>query len=476
MTEEFRYQQLEKWLLKGLQQQRWPLGGRLPSIRALCQLQQVSKATVLHAYQRLEAMGLIESRPKIGYFVLKPNQYDLAVPQTRGEVRPPAPATISEVFTDIMTRSAAFDLLSHQMPANQELLNQAPSSQTPGLTALNRSIGRALRRQRSGQSQYYDPPAGDEGFREQLALHYQRRGYACYRDQFCVTSGCQNALFLGLMATCQKGDVVAVESPCFYGMLQLLDQLELQVVEIPSSVTEGMDMAALAEALKQWPIRACVVSPAFSTPTGACLPDTARRTLLNLAEHYDLAIIEDDIYADTSFSQAPEPLKALDQNQRVILCSSFSKSLSRDLRLGWIAGGRWQSKIQRIKLVTQLASSRYLQQGVADFMQEGGYMAHIRRYKLDLRQRRDQLLQFLRHDWPPYIRFSQPNGGLALWLELKEDYNSLSVYRKALSQGIVITPGALFSVSGQYHNCLRLSFAHNWTPARVKALKQLAQL
>jgi len=263
MPEDYRYQQLEKWLLKGIAQQRWALGERLPSIRQMCAQQQVSKATVLHAYQRLEAMGLIESRPKIGYFVLKPNQNEQTAPTT-GHIRPPVPATVSEVFTDIMTRSAAFDLLPDQGQTSS-------SGSNAGLTSLNRSIGRALRRQQGSQSQYYDQPAGDDGLREQLALHYQRRGCACHPEQFCITAGCQHGLFLALAAVCKKGDVVAVESPCFYGMLQLLDQLELQVVEIPSSATEGMDMAGLKDALISWPIRSCVVTPCIFNANGGSL-------------------------------------------------------------------------------------------------------------------------------------------------------------------------------------------------------------
>lgn len=465
MPREYRYQQLENWLLKRLQEQRWLAGERLPSIRNLCEQQSVSKATVLHAYQRLEALGLVESRPKAGYFVLKPNSQTPAPRQSKS-ISPPIPVTVSEVFADIMARSAAFDILPDLQAGEPPV----------GITILNRSLGRALRHQRGNGSQYYDKPAGDPRLREQLALHYNRRGYPCEADNFCITSGCQNSLFLALMATCEKGDVVAVESPGFYGVLQMLEQLELNVVEIPSSATEGMDMDALEEALKQWNIRACVVSPAYATPSGALMPEHARQKLLFLADQYELAVIEDDIYADTSFSQRPEPLKALDQSNRVILCSSFAKSLSRDLRLGWIDGARWQQKIQRLKLVTQLASSRYLQQGLAEFMQDGEYMAHLRRQRVALRQRRDGLIQLLRQHWPEGIRYSQPDGGLALWVELPNQQDTLSIYQSALKAGIVITPGSLFSVSGQYSNCIRLSFAHNWEQKRTQALVQLGQI
>lgn len=464
MTEEYRYQQLESWLLKGILEQRWRLGERLPSIRTLCAEQQLSKATVQHALQRLEAQGLIEARPKAGYFVsLKPD--GVKRPVSRARIEAPRPVNVSDLLLDIMGRSAAFDLLPD--------LHSGDLPQ--GIVTLNRSIGRALRRQKGEDFQYYDKPAGFIGLREQLAVHHARRGWAASPDQLCITSGCQHALFLALMASCERGDVVAVESPGFYGVLQLLEQLGLKVVEVPTSMETGMDIDALEEVLERWKVTACIVSPSFSTPGGALMPEPEKRRLLSLAERHDLAVIEDDIYGDTALGASPDPLKALDADGRVILCSSFSKCLSRDLRLGWISGARWHQKILHLKLVTQLASSRYLQQGVADYMADGSFASHLRRQRHDLRVNRDRLIASL-HAWPGEVRVSTPKGGLAVWVELPESVDTLAAYTKALEYGVVITPGPLFSVSGQFGNCLRISFAHPWNESRMAALQQLPGL
>ena len=461
MASEFLYRKLEKWLLQGIQEQRWRLGERLPSIRTLCLERKLSKATVQHALQRLEAQGLVESRPKAGYFVSSQSKAPKK-PVSRAQTKAPQPVTVSELLLDIMRRSAAFDLVP----------NANAGEPPPGIIALNRSIGRSLRRQRGSDYQYYDEPTGNLTLREQLTLHYARRGWAASPDEICITSGCQHALFLALVASCKRGDVVAVESPGFYGSLQLLEQLELQVVEIPTSTETGIDVYALEDALTRWKIAACILSPAFATPSGASMPTVAKRRILELAEEYDLAIVEDDIYADTAFGTAPDPLKALDSNDRVILCSSFSKSLSRDLRLGWISGARWHARILHLKLVTQLASSRYLQQGVADFMEQGDFAAHLRRQRSELPKHRDQLIAHMR-SWPFDLRVSQPEGGLAIWAELPESVDTLTAYAKALKHEIVITPGPLFSTSGQFRNCLRISFAHAWDDNRVSALQRL---
>ncbi|MEQ9464070.1 MAG: PLP-dependent aminotransferase family protein [Haliea sp.] len=461
MESEHLYQRLERWLAKGIEQQRWALGDRLPSIRTLCQEQQLSRATVQHALQRLEAQGLVESRPKVGYFVALPPKSE-PQPTGRGLISAPRLVTVSDVLQDIMRRSGAFDLL--------------PGSHTgelsPGIMSLNRAIGRSLRRQRREDYHYYDEPAGDLYLREQLALHNARRGWHPVLDQLCITSGCQHALFLALLACCDKGDVVAVESPGFYGVLQLLEQLGLRVVEVPTSIVTGMDVDSLEEVLKRWKIRACVLSPSFATPGGALMPDETKQRILALADQYDLAIIEDDIYADTAHGATPDPLKALDTQNRVILCSSFSKSLSRDIRLGWISGARWHARILQLKLVTQLATSRYLQRGVAEFMSDGGFAAHLRRQRSLLRERRDGLRSALRK-WPGEVRVSCPNGGLTVWVELAASVDAMAAYTRALKKGIVIAPGPLFSVTGQFKNCLRISYEHPWNEARLNALKSL---
>ncbi|MBP0049456.1 PLP-dependent aminotransferase family protein [Marinobacterium sp. AK62] len=460
----YRYQQLEQWLWEGIQTQRWRPGERLPSIRALCESTGCSRATVQHALHRLEARGVLEARPRSGYFVCLLSGSEPPV-HTEPELDTPRPATTSDLFRDLMQRSAAFDLLPE---ASSEPLS-------PGLVGLGRSIARALRRSTTQLHDHYDAPAGDLGLRTELARLYARRGWPARAEAFCITQGCQHALSLALQACCEPGDLVAVESPGFYGTLQLLEQLGLKVIEVPSHSRYGLDVEQLAHTLARWPVKACVFSAAFSTPAGGCLPDQARQRLLALAGAHDLALIEDDIYAETAFVQPPDPLKALDTEDRVILCSSFSKALSRDLRLGWIAGGRWHDRIVQLKLVTQLASSRFVQQGVAHFIADGGLATHLRRQRQQLRQQRDQLIQQLR-DWPVPVRMSMPEGGLALWVELESGQDCLALYQKALAEGIVVTPGPLFSTSNGFRHCLRISFAHPWNEARRAALRDLSGL
>ncbi len=463
---EFLYIKLEQMFSEEIEAGRWAAGERLPSVRELCRERDLSKATVLHAYSRLEARGLIEARPKAGYFVRR-QESTPAMPSTGDPDTVPALVTVPALIRDIMRKGAAFDLLP-----NADRRADVPA----GIVELNRSVARALRHQRGLQHQYYDEPLGVQPLRDQLMRRYQRRGCLFSTEQISITAGCQHALFLSLMATCQAGDVVAVESPGFYGVIQLAESLGLKILEIPASTDTGMDMDALASALIEWPVKAVLVTPAFSTPTGSLMPQAARARLLALADQYDLVIIEDDIYAELSFTGSVSPLKALDHNDRVILCGSVSKSLSRDLRLGWVVAGRWQERIDQLKLINMLAGNRFIEQGVADFICDGGYDRHLRRQRLQLQSQRDQLVEMLQQEWALPVRFSQPEGGLCLWLELPDTVDTLACYPQAQAAGMVITPGGLFTSQARYKNCLRLSFAHPWHSTRREALLSLGQL
>lgn len=462
----YRYQALTNQLKGDIQASRWKVGERLPSVRELCRTQSLSKATVLHALHQLEAEGLLEARPKSGYFVKNTQPEKPPAPQPSTRKPSPQAVNVPSIFRDIMKHSAAFDILP----------NAGGNQASTHLVSLNRHISRAMRTHPEHSAMYYNEPTGDPALRNQLSEHYRTTSLDLAPSQFCITAGCQNALFLALMATCKPGDNVIVESPAFYGVLQLLQQLQLNVIEIPANSETGIDIEAFESALQKWQVTACIVTPAFATPTGATMSADNRRQLITLANQYDIAVIEDDIYGDLAFETRPAPLKKLDQQERGILCSSFSKALSRDLRIGWISGGRWHDHITQLKLVTQLASSQTVQQGLASFMAEGSYRRHLNLYRQTLKQQRDQLIRAIRRYWPASTLFSVPEGGLALWLEMDTGLDIQAAYPRALEQGIILTPGTLFSARGQYRNYLRLSFTHPITEARDNALQKLANL
>ncbi|WP_040662302.1 PLP-dependent aminotransferase family protein [Neptuniibacter caesariensis] len=463
----YLYQNLERELAQEILQGRLPAGSKLPSIRYQCEQLGLSKATVIHAYQRLEAAGLIEARFKSGFYVVGQGT-NRPIPSESLVHSEPQLVDTSDLMRDIMEHSAAFDI-APQGSHSRDL--------PTGIVELNRSIARALRSQKEADHQYYDEPAGVAEIREQIAERYQRLGCRFTSSEVTMSAGCQHGLALALQMCCQPGDIVAVESPGFYGVLQLIESMGLKVLEIPVSAQHGMSINALETAAQNWNIKACVVTPSFATPTGACLPIAQRHQLLALSEEKDFMVIEDDIYGDLSFSQRIPPLKQLDRQGKVILCGSFSKALSRDVRMGWVVTEQFR-QLRRLKMINLLAVCKFVQRGLVDFIADGSYDKHLRKQKFLLQQQRDQLIALLDQYWTPLgeVRVSQPQGGIALWVELEDRYDLNECYLQARSEGILITPGNLFTAQDRFKNCLRLSFAHNWSGPRVKALIRLAEI
>lgn len=461
----FLYQELIIYLEKQIKDGHLGSGSRMPSIRKLCHSHNISKSTVLSAYGYLESQGMIESRPRSGYFVRTSLAGSIRKTENfNDQSTKPALVTPDQFVIHLMERGAAFDLI--QSNSNEE-----------DNVELRRCLARAYRAQSSKEQSYYDSPQGLIGLRAEISRRQTIQGTPLESQDITITSGCQNSLLIALMATTNPGDIVAVESPGFYGSIQLAQALGLKILEIPSDPSGGIGIEATTNALDTWNVKALIISPNFSTPTGSCLSDADKRALLALCTQHHVTIIEDDIYSELSFElNRPRTLYSMDTTGEVILCSSFSKSLSRDLRIGWIASSKHKEAIRRLKVVTTLSVSKTTQGALADYMSRGLFERHIRKKRILLAKQCNQLQQLLLNKLPEGTSWATPKGGLSLWLILPEHINTTSLYSKALEQGITITPGILFSTQNKYQNCLRISFAHQWIAERVRALEILGGL
>ncbi len=487
----YAYQKLAFELREQIESGQLAEGTRMPSVRSLCHETKLSKSTVLGAYNRLEVDGLIESRPRSGFFVCHQELKKplLKTPAISQPSLTPAPVSAGQVLVDIMQQGAAFDLLpSHQLQANSKRSYESRGVvDEPENIELRRCLARAQRRQNHREQLYYDSPAGLVPLRAQLAQRMALSGSQLSADDLLITSGCQHSLLLALMATTSPGDLVALESPGFYGAFQLLETLGLKALELSSDANTGISPEALVLALEHWDIKALILTPAFATPTGSLMPDSHKRRILELAIPRKIAIIEDDIYGELAFglqSSRPRSLHSLEQelfssnteDGNVLLCSSFSKCLSRDLRIGWIAPGRYRAQVQRLKLVTSLASSQTQQLGLSEFLSSGGLNRHLRALRQRLQQQRIELQRLIAEFLPMAVSCSQPVGGVCLWLELPQGVDSIKLYATARKDGVILTPGALFSGQERYQNFLRLSFSHPWNSERIAALKYVGKL
>lgn len=443
-------------------------GERLPSVRHACRIHHISPITVTQAYYQLESRGLIEARPKSGYFVRARLGKDLPEPDMTHPVGGSTELKVSDFIFQILD--------SVRDPSVVPLGSSFPSPYLFPLDKLGRHLANAARK--------FDPlatvtdlPPGNEELRRQLALRYLAQGAQVSPQEIVITSGAMEGLNLCLQAVTQPGDLIAIESPTFYVGLQASERLGLKVIEIPSHSREGLSLPALEQALRCHPIKACLFMLNFANPTGSKLSDDNKKALLALLRRYDVPLIEDDVYAELYFGpRAPLCSKAEDPTGLVMHVSSFSKSLAPGYRLGWVAAGRYARSIQRQKLSFSLATTIPVQIAMADYLKHGGYENHLRHMRHTLAVQEAALVQAIEHYFPAGTKLARPQGGYFMWLELPAQVDTLLLHQQALSAGISIAPGPIFSAQREFSHSLRLNFGHPHSERLDAAMATLGQL
>lgn len=457
-------QKLREQVTSGIYRQ----GERVPSVRRLSDQLDVSISTVIEAYRRLESQGVLEARPQSGYYV-----------RTR-LWQPPAQPEISKPHcspTTVNVSSLALRLLRvTRDPDMLQLGVAAPHASLLPTRALNGIVARLARRD-TGRGGSYDFPPGCPELRRQIARRALDAGCTLSPDEIVTTSGCQEALSLCLRAVAKPGDTVAIESPVFYGTLQTIEQMGLKAIEIPTCPRKGISIEALALALDRWKIRACLIVPNFSNPTGAVMPEERKKRLVQLLAERGVPLIEDDIYGDlTHRAPRPKAAKSYDRKGLVMLCSSFSKTLAPGYRVGWVAPGRWQEQIEHLKYVNTIATATLPQLAIAEFLERGGYDHYLRKTRALYAEGVERMTHALARYFPDGTRVTQPAGGFVLWVELPKKVDSLELHRRALARKISIAPGPLFSAKQAYRNCIRLTCALPWDERLERALVTLGRL
>jgi len=249
------------------------------------------------------------------------------------------------------------------------------------------------------------------------------------------------------------------------------------VLEIPSNSREGICLDALREAFAHNDVKALFVMPTFQNPLGSCMPDEKKEKLYELLYAYDVAAIEDDIYGDLHFSERrPKPLKAWDRDGRVMLCSSFGKTLAPGFRVGWVFPGRQFAQVRRLKFTNTLGTPVLLQKTIASFLRDGGYDHHLRSIRRAYQNQLHLFSQAMLRHFPTGTRLSRPQGGFVLWAELPAGVDTLKLHAAAMKRRIAIAPGNLFSVKERYRNCLRINCGIPWSDAVEQAVRTLGEL
>lgn len=461
------YQKIADDIAQDIHQGIYLSGEKVPSVRSLSKLKSVSISTITQAYALLEDQGYLTAKPQSGYYV-KDGASDPVMPPPISKGSEPEVVKKNDIISMMLNAVHQKSLINFGAAiAHESLMPQH---------ALQTHINKVSRFHSKQVFNYLFSP-GLESLRRQIAARMRSVGVRCHPDDIIITQGCAEALNLCLRTSTQPGDIIAVESPCYYGFLQLAGLLGLKIIEIPTDAQKGISVDALTLALKQWPIRLIAVSARYSNPTGAALDTDKQKQLYALAQKYDVKILEDDIYGELGFDQSLNTvIKTFDTDGRVMHCSSFSKTLSPGLRVGWCISGDQHHKIIEEQTYSSFSPASVSQYALSSYLESGHYDKHLRKTRTTCQENVDAITQLIKQFFPTGTRISQPKGGFIIWVALPEKTDVMSLQRNALKEGINIAPGAMFSNTNEFDHYIRLNCAIPIDAQVTQAVKTLGRL
>jgi DNA-binding transcriptional MocR family regulator len=444
------------------------VGDKLYSVRALSKEQGISMSTAFQAYYHLESKGLIEARPQSGYYIKFSPSHTLAVPARSEPADEAVPVSLDDMISSVYNNLRSDKLLNFSLGA--------PSVKLLPSAKLNKSAMQALR-ESPDSCLNYEHTQGNPALRQQIARLSFNWGSALSDEDIVVTAGCMEALSLCLKAVTQPGDAVAIESPTYFGIFQIMESLGLNVVEIPTDPATGVDLNYLEQAIPKFNIKACLFVCNFNNPLGSCMPDSKKKQLTEMLSKKDIPLIEDDIYGELFFGKTrPKTCKAFDKKGIVLQCGSFSKSLAPGYRIGFAIPGKFKEKVIRLKRMNNVSTNTLAQVTIAHFLQNGRYELHLRHLRKALHTQCLHYAQAVSEFFPEDTRVTRPQGGFVLWIEMNKKADSFRLHKRALKQNIGIAPGPIFSSQGQFENCFRLSYGLPWSDKVEQGIRVLGEL
>lgn len=466
MAKEILYLKIANIIEEQIFSETLKIGDKLPSIRALQKLHDVSLNTIKQSFLELESKSLIESRPKSGFYVSKTSNRKLLIP-SMNKLKLSEEKTTSE---DLITK--VFDSLSDKDITRFSI--GVPDPSLLPIAKLNKGLAKVVRNlAESGTS--YEPVQGSANLRRNVAKWAIVLEGKLTEDDFVTTSGAMNAIFNCLMAVTKRGDTIAIESPVYFGIIQVAQNMGLNIIELPTHPTTGVDLEALKKVIHK--VDVCCFMSNFSNPLGSLMPDQNKKELVELLTYHNVPLIEDDLYGNLFFGTVrPKPCKYYDEAGIVMWCGSVSKTLAPGYRVGWVAPGKFKEKIIRQKMAHTVCMPSLYQEVIADFLEHGRYDHHLRNLRSTLYTNSLHFQRTIEDHFPENTKISQPQGGSFLWLELDKSIDTAVLYDKAIQQKIGFAPGRIFTQHDQYNNCMRLNFGLEWKEKVELDLKRLGQL
>ena len=454
-SEDHIYVQVAEGIEKMISDDILRIGDKLPSVRILSDEYGISMGTAFQAYYHLEGKGLIESRPKSGYYVRFNQRRFPDLPKTFNEKPITSAVSTKDMIAAVYKDLSTTDVINFSVAV--------PALELVPTAKLNKSVLHALRKSKDSCIGY-EHPQGNSDLRKQIAKLAFNWGGRITPDEVVVTTGCMEALVMCLRAVTKSGDTVVVEKPAYFGIYQAMESLGLKVVEIFTDPETGPDLNMLEKTLKNFSVKACLFVPNFSNPIGSCMPDENKRRLVDIITKHNVPLIEDDIYGELYFGKnRPRTCKYYDKTGLVMHCSSLSKSLAPGYRVGWILPGKFLPVVKQLKLMHTISSPTLTQCAMAHFLSIGRYEYHLKNLRRALHTQCLRYMQAIMQYFPPDTKISRPQGGFVLWVELNKNIDSYKLCTEALKHHISVAPGQIFSASSNYSNYVRISYGKPWS-------------
>src|SRR5438309_1569740 len=441
-------------------------GERIPASRELATMLGVHRTTVANAYAELESEGLIQGHVGRGTFI-KGNGNGL-------KITPPAPPVLNggngirwELLFADERGEEVLSRLTASAPENAlSFVMARPAQEFFPIDALQTCVNAVLRREATdvlnlGPSDGYAP------LKEALLELLQREGIPARDENLLITDGCQQSLDLISKAFVRPGDCVILENPTYPGAVAIFNGSRARCLGVPlrthaePGTALGLDLEALEATLAANRVKLIVLTPDFQNPTGTSMPLASRRKLLELAARHQVPIVEDHIYGRLHARDERLPsLKHMDRSNLVIHIDSFSKVAFPGLRVGWIVAP--PAAIERLRVVkqtTDLHTDQLAQASLAEFLRRGYFSKHLSKMRKLYATRLSALDEALRKHMPEETRWTKPEGGMCLWLELPLGFDASELLIHVKERGVLFAPGRYFYVQGPLPNTLRLGYA-----------------
>jgi DNA-binding transcriptional MocR family regulator len=428
-----------------------------------------SITTINQAYLELESEGIIQARPRSGFFLRK-----IIRKAPKVKINHPVEPDCRPVNRSSMIQSCM------ETVGDPRLIPLGLALPHESLLPVKRlgMVAAKVMRYQAAKGMAYESVQGNRDLRSKIAFRSLDTGVLFDPEQLIITSGTLEAITLALRTVTKPNDTVLIAEPCYFAFLQILESLGLRAVSVRSCPDKGIVLNDVKQVLQKFNIAACLLSPNFANPDASLMPSEAKQELVDLLTQKEIPIIEDDVYTEIYFTEnRPEPLKAHDKEGLVLLCSSFSKTLAPGYRVGWLEPGRFKEEALKHKAGTNPHSATPNQMIVAEYLAQGDFDQHLKRLRKSAHAQVEAIQQRISQVFPSNTCCSRPLGGMFLWLKLPPEIDARTLFLKTHAKGVAIIPGNVFSChQGGLKEFIRIGCGHPLTPKIEKGIHILGEL